>query len=349
MQKLIDQLGDHDFSKREAAANSLRGLGVSVLPALVKARKNPDPEVRRRVEELIPLLERAILFEPKWVTLAASKTQNEQAAEIARMAAYPWLPPMAATRTLKEQLAEITRQTGYPIVVSNADVKTRVDFSCTRMPFWEALDRLCDASGLGVSQTQVQDQVRVESMHNPVPYRSYDGIFRVLATGFNYRRSTNFGSLPRNPSLDGRGAQEFLTLNLLVGVEPKAPLLKLGRVKVTLAEDDQKRSMLAASNMNPWEQSYYYGGSSRNYVMRAQAHLSLPSRLARGCSRERNDSGDPAERTEAAPGHRCRPGGQGQEVQGGRRHFSNRRCEAGGQTTPDQNHVQRGIGRQQQL
>jgi hypothetical protein len=54
---LIEDLGSDRFSVREAATKKLKEL-EDALPALRKARKSADGEVRRRVEEILPALER---------------------------------------------------------------------------------------------------------------------------------------------------------------------------------------------------------------------------------------------------------------------------------------------------
>src|SRR5438132_13834523 len=68
---LIEQLGSRDYHIRDSASKRLQLCGIEVLPALQKARGNPDPEVRRRLEELIAPLERAVTLMPKRITLHA--------------------------------------------------------------------------------------------------------------------------------------------------------------------------------------------------------------------------------------------------------------------------------------
>ena len=48
--QLVEQLGDRDFRKRDAAVKRLEALGPAALPALRKAEKHADPEIRRRVK-----------------------------------------------------------------------------------------------------------------------------------------------------------------------------------------------------------------------------------------------------------------------------------------------------------
>lgn len=51
--KLVAQLGDREWSKREAAAARLLEIGRPALPTLGKALSSPDPEVATRAEALI--------------------------------------------------------------------------------------------------------------------------------------------------------------------------------------------------------------------------------------------------------------------------------------------------------
>ncbi len=52
--RLVKQLGDDDFAKREAASKELDGIGEPALPALRKAAaSSDDPEIRRRAERIV--------------------------------------------------------------------------------------------------------------------------------------------------------------------------------------------------------------------------------------------------------------------------------------------------------
>jgi hypothetical protein len=54
---LIDQLGDADFARRDAAATKLRAIGKPALPALKEALTHPDAEVVTRAQALIKRIE----------------------------------------------------------------------------------------------------------------------------------------------------------------------------------------------------------------------------------------------------------------------------------------------------
>src|SRR4051812_38123473 len=89
--KLLEGLAARDFHDRDAAQKALAELGVEALPALQKARGSADPEVRRRLDELIPPLARKLALSPKLITLHM------------------------VNRPIRDILAELSRQTGYKI------------------------------------------------------------------------------------------------------------------------------------------------------------------------------------------------------------------------------------------
>ena len=51
--RLVKQLGDDDFDKREAATARLKEIGEPALDAVTKAARSRDPEVRLRAEDII--------------------------------------------------------------------------------------------------------------------------------------------------------------------------------------------------------------------------------------------------------------------------------------------------------
>jgi hypothetical protein len=268
--QLIEKLADRDYHVREAASKALAARDTDALPALIKARQNADPEVRRRLEELIPVLERRAALTPKRVTL--------------HMTARP----------LKDAFAELSRQTGYKIGAwpndrFNEDDRHLFTFNFDKLPFWQAMDQVCEAGGLILQQTYWgDDSLRVYSQDSYVPFAHYNGPFRVVATGFTYSRNNQFGQLARNPMpMNGAmqfGAMqnEFLQLGLTIAVEPKLPILRAGQVRLLVAEDEERRSMIPSPNnaatdaMN--RRGYYGGGGFRAFVYPIQVALTLPSK-----------------------------------------------------------------------
>ena len=63
--RLIEQLADIDFRKRDDAAAALEKMGPAILKDLILSREHRDAEVKRRVNSLIDAFESKILLEPK--------------------------------------------------------------------------------------------------------------------------------------------------------------------------------------------------------------------------------------------------------------------------------------------
>ena len=69
IERLIRQLGSDRFDKREEASKALLALGDAGLPALRKAQDDPDPEIRRRVDQLLRVQKqrRAAMRAKAWI------------------------------------------------------------------------------------------------------------------------------------------------------------------------------------------------------------------------------------------------------------------------------------------
>jgi hypothetical protein len=262
--KLIEGLGARDVRIRDTAQKAISELGVETLPELQKARSSADPEVRRRLDELIPPLARKLALAPKLITLHMMN------------------------RPIKDVLAELSRQTGYKIgswpeepTAKDPNVFT---FHLDKVPFWQAMDQVCEAGGLILQQGYGDDTLRVYGQDSYVPFTSYHGAFRVVATGFSYSRNNQFGQLPRNIGFNQAGAQrDSLQLSVMIAVEPKLPMLRAGQVRILEAEDDEHHSMLATSATgpgDPFSRRYYYPGGYRSFLHNSQAPLLLASKTA---------------------------------------------------------------------
>src|SRR5262245_21769878 len=73
VEQIIELLGKSDPKARVAARLALEKLGPEALPALRKALTHRDAEIRKRVGEVLPLLEQTVLVAPKIVSLKAEK------------------------------------------------------------------------------------------------------------------------------------------------------------------------------------------------------------------------------------------------------------------------------------
>src|SRR5947209_19567953 len=88
VEKLIAQLGDRDFARRNEAAKALREQGLSILPLLVSARSQSELEIRRRLDELISPLQTAQVLAPRRITLPRNRSAKDYAALIAAHSHY---------------------------------------------------------------------------------------------------------------------------------------------------------------------------------------------------------------------------------------------------------------------
>ena len=231
-----------------------------------------DPEVRRRLDELIPPLARKQALSPKLITLHM------------------------IDRPIRDILAELTRQTGYKIGAWPEEQPNNKDpnvftFHLDNVPFWQAMDQICEAAGLVLQQGYGDDTLRVNALDSYVPFTSYHGAFRVVATGFTYSRNNQFGQLPRNLGLVQQGMQrDNLQLMLLIAVEPKLPMLRAGMIRILEAEDDEHHSMLASTQTvanDPFNRRYYYPGAFRSFLHNSQAPLLLASKTAQSVKKVR--------------------------------------------------------------
>jgi hypothetical protein len=268
LEQLINQLGDKTHRVREKAARAILARGKESLPALIKARTHPDAEVRRRLEELIPPLERAVALTPKRVTLhMENKPMADILKELGKQSGYqilggpgspagpqpgPATPTarvmrkMAAVAVAVNTVAKAAPPTTQPKVAPapTKPVGPTYTFDFTDVAFWEAFDKVCDAGGLFL-QSINDNTVQIGQQDMYVPYYCYDGPFKIIATGFNYNRNVDFSQLPRNPVGPTGNGYEWLQLSIMVSAEPKLPILKIGQVKLLEAVDEEHNSMIA--------------------------------------------------------------------------------------------------------
>jgi WD domain, G-beta repeat len=74
--RLVKQLGDDDFDKREEAAKRLKEIGEPALDALHKATTSADAEVRRRAEGLVAVIEKKLYTEQLRFTGHTDQVEN---------------------------------------------------------------------------------------------------------------------------------------------------------------------------------------------------------------------------------------------------------------------------------
>jgi hypothetical protein len=179
---LISQLGSDQFPERVAAGEALELIGEPALPLLQEALKNPDLEIRRWADQLIPRI------------------------EVRRDTAHA-LDPLRVRFTCKDlpvpqAVAEFARQTGHPINLAgdvNRMADRRITLDTGDTTFWDAFAQLCAKAGIHESEAIEQPQP------NPDVYSG-----RVVRIRGGLARNVYYGNprQPSNPTLvleDGAG------------------------------------------------------------------------------------------------------------------------------------------------
>jgi hypothetical protein len=259
VEKTIQELGAENYKVRTAAAKALERFGPEVLPFLKEAfRKSDDPEVRRRIEDMLPGMEHAAALSPTRITLSFKD------------------------KPVKEVLAELSKQAGYKFDISpqgDQREKKQVTLEMKDAPFWVALDRVCATCGLYFQEGWYggdQASIRLEygEAANAPGLTYFDGPFRVSARGFNYSRNVDFLNGPRRVGPQGAAPQlvqrsETLQMNISISVEPKLPLLSVNQPSITEAADENNQSLIPP-NQGQTHYSYYHGYRSFTHQVQAQ-------------------------------------------------------------------------------
>lgn len=249
---LIKQLGDPSFQVRATALKEMEKLGIDSLPLLRQAQKDAsDPEVQRRLGELIPNLERSLALSPTRLTMAVRN------------------------RPLREVITQMSKLSGYKLELPTGDDREKrlITLDLQDTPFWEAFDQLCDQGGLTHLEGYYgydQDTIRLEYGDSYPGIVNHSGPFRVTVRGFNYYRNIEFGSRGRQAVEPPVKRSETLTIRMGITVEPKLPLLHSGQPTITDAFDENNQAMMPPAQSN--SSTRYYAGY-RSYMQEIQASL----------------------------------------------------------------------------
>ena len=218
VEALIEQLGSKVYAARERASRALQARGAAALPAVQKALAHPDPEVRERLERMLPGLKLAAALEPKRVTLTAEK------------------------QTLTAALQEIEKQTGFKLQANGAAPETKFDFSCKNVPFWDAIERVRREAGCRVTAEPREKFIRLDRGSASSPLVSVTGPFRLELVHFHEDRDIFFAEAGIGKELGRRNHWLTLTFDLLV--EPHYSLFAVEKGWVETAKDENNASLI---------------------------------------------------------------------------------------------------------
>jgi hypothetical protein len=229
---LVKALASGDIAAREEAAGELEEVGRPALAALYVARDAVDQRSKRRVDQLIDLIERQRL-------LRATKLKLD-----------------FKNRPLAEVVAAIKERTGLPLRIDlqlPAAARERPITLEAResMPFWKAIDQLCAAGNLRYNPSAFFDRARKEPVvtlieddgaplrgdRNPISVDDV-GPFRLQVVRVHRHRQVKPSKPPAEPqTIDG------LEVEIQVIAEPGLLASGNGRLVLQQAQDETGRDL----------------------------------------------------------------------------------------------------------
>jgi hypothetical protein len=295
---LIGRLGSESFDDRVAAYKALESNGGAVLPALRAAAGTSDIRVRSRVLALIESIGRQIeadrFTRPTMIQLDF-RTRPLGAVVDALNDRYNLGLFLRLDPERRGGLRFVDRDQPDPFKeLREREIRPR---AARPLPFWEAIDRLCDAgalrygispgNGFGTGRGSL-DLLADRTGRGPV---SDSGPFRVQITWTHpvFDEDMPFDPAPQRRGAKPRGAGG-LNVPLAVLAEPGLMLHRNGPVSVTEATDDQDRSLRAPDapaevdpgRANRSRQAMYEGNA-----IRVNAILAAPNPPAKAIRRLR--------------------------------------------------------------
>jgi hypothetical protein len=284
---LVNQLGSARYAAREAASEALERLGRPALKALRDAREARDPEIRTRAYNLIHRIEGKLLTQPSRIQLDFDDT-----------------PLLDVARSISAQAGfKVSfHPENFPRWRSQKVTLREVE----PLPFWTAIDRLCDAAqlqynagmpGLGAPREPIF--ILTDGTLRTLTPVSDQGPFRVGLLGLLYQSELSYTAVGRIPSRPGNGrgglprSQGPVRLNpvtntqflakLLVAAEPRLSLSQNGGLQILEAVDDRGNSLAPSSSAGRTvsQRVAGYFGVTHGSVLPLQAPLERPATVGK--------------------------------------------------------------------
>jgi hypothetical protein len=288
---LVAQLGSARYAEREAAATALEKLGREALPALRAALDSRDLEVRTRASALLEKIDSDLLTRP---TMIALDFDDRPVGEVAQ---------------------SIGEQYGISLVLqpeSDPTWKTRRATlkESGKVPFWKAIDRLCEAGGLQHNAGSMGlmlgrgPALFLFSGINPAVPTFDSGPFRVTLISVHHHRDLRLArdpiggiaraiirvdprQAPAVPGADPRAlanggvgspqtANDEFYVQMMVMAEPRLILSQSQELKLIEANDDRGQSLVIRPNAGQAQRNSAYYGYSVNAFYQMPVHLSYP-------------------------------------------------------------------------
>jgi hypothetical protein len=266
----IRRLGSDRFAERVEAARALERLGPAALPALRAARDSANPKVRARVAALLETLDRRAevdrLTRPTLIRLDFRHRPLSEVIDalnarhdLGLALQFGPLPPrglrMGGPSPAQKARESQVRSRRVTLVADGP------------LPFWEAIDRLCEAGhlqhdlhprgrfGLSKGRFLLFDGLGGMSVS------SDSGPFRVEVTDLHSSFESDLVEVaspgegrPRAPARPGGGGE--LVVRMLVIPEPGLVVRPVGPPTFAEAVDDRGRSLLSPAGDGAQDPSY---------------------------------------------------------------------------------------------
>lgn len=276
---LVRQLGSSRYAEREEAAAELERLGRDALPALRAARQDRDPEVRARAVALFDRIEGALLTRPSLIRLDFQD------------------------RPLLEVIQAMNRQSGAGLALVPENNPAWATRSVTLaesepLPFWKAVDRLCEAASLqyNFGFQVMPGRAAVLPLYDGngrAAGRMVDsGPFRVALTSLHYSHDVHFGAgsspmalrrgrvaapIVAEPMPEvGHSSNEVFSFHLQIAAEPRLMVQQQGNVKLLEATDDLGQSLIAPNEGANEPRMSGYVGFNTVPVVQIQVSMARP-------------------------------------------------------------------------
>jgi hypothetical protein len=155
---------------------------------------------------------------------------------------------------------DLTQQTGYRLTCQPGQIPA-VTLHLENVPFWTAVDAVCQQSGLSLQPYfDHTNALTFSKVGRAASHLSYSGAFRLSAASFHLARTLDLNApQPLNPFKNQRN--ETLTFMFHVVGEPKVRLLSLGQPRVSVAIDEHNNSLIApqSRHYDTGYHNYFYG------------------------------------------------------------------------------------------
>ena len=282
---LVSRLGAGRFAEREAASLALERLGRAAMPALQSARRGAsDAEIREPRSGILHKIEGSLLTQATRVRL-----DFEQA-------------------PLTDVVRSLGQQAGFKVVLSpeNFPKWRRATVTLRRaepVPFWTAIDLLCDAAMLqrhpgatAFPGPREPTFTLTDGTSRVVTPNSDYGPFRVSLLGVHYQRDVNYAvpgvgalapqRLGQRPARLPNAARdrinpvtsEQFTAKLSIAAEPRLCVSQNGALRMIEADDDRGNSLINDAAGPPVVHRFagYFGATSGS-VVQLQVQLHRPA------------------------------------------------------------------------